>query len=138
MVKMQNMVCPVGWDCRIHRLHLCKGVRAPPNECPVYDTKLSDGEVSVIFELWVMRSTPSLPSIQGLLWPGVVAPDSVLSIGQIELNWVLMLDWIAWNRTVLPFKLRTYHKLNCLKWNCFCMLNWIEIEQFLTLKLYIR
>ena len=22
--------CPVGWDCRIHRLHLCRGVRPPP------------------------------------------------------------------------------------------------------------
>ena len=24
--------CPVGWSCRIHRLHLCKGVRHPPYE----------------------------------------------------------------------------------------------------------
>ena len=22
--------CPVGWGCRIHRLHLCRGVRPPP------------------------------------------------------------------------------------------------------------
>ena len=27
--------------------------------------------------------------------------DSVQSIGQIELNYVLMLKWIAWNGTVL-------------------------------------
>ena len=26
------------------------------------------------------------------LWPGVVAPDRVLSMGQIELNYVLMLN----------------------------------------------
>ena len=27
--------CPVGWGCRIHWLHLCRGVRLPPaNECP--------------------------------------------------------------------------------------------------------
>ena len=26
--------CPVGWGCRIHRLHLCRGVRPPLNECP--------------------------------------------------------------------------------------------------------
>ena len=25
---------PVSWGCRIHRLHLCRGVRLPPNECP--------------------------------------------------------------------------------------------------------
>ena len=30
-------------------------------------------------------------------------------------NFILMLNWITWNRTVLKFKLRTYAKLNCLK-----------------------
>ena len=44
--------CPVDWDCRIHRLHLCRGVRPPTNECPGYDTKQSDGEVPVIYILW--------------------------------------------------------------------------------------
>ena len=33
-----------------------------------------------------MPSTLSLPSLPGPLWPGVVAPDRVLSMGQIELN----------------------------------------------------
>ena len=37
-----------------------------------------------MLELWGMRCTPSLPSLPGLLWPIVVAPDRVLSIGQIE------------------------------------------------------
>ena len=36
-------VCPVGWGCRIYRLLLCRGIRYPPNECPVFyfliDTK---------------------------------------------------------------------------------------------------
>ena len=72
-----------------------------------------------------MRSTSSLPSLSGPLWPGVVAPDRVQSMGQIELNCVLMLKWIVWNGTVLTFKLRTYAKQNSLKLNCFCMLNWI-------------
>ena len=31
---------------------------------------------------------------------GVIATDRVLSMGQIELNCVLMLNWIVWNRTV--------------------------------------
>ena len=66
--------CPVGWGCRIHRLLLCRGVR-PPNECPGYDNKQSDGEVPAMLELWGMRSTPSLPSLPGPLWPVVVAPD---------------------------------------------------------------
>ena len=36
-----------------------------------------------------MQSTPSLASLPGPLWPGVVALDKVLSMGQIELNYVL-------------------------------------------------
>ena len=39
-----------------------------------------------------MQSTPSLPSLLGPLWPGVVAPDRVLSMGQIEQNCVLILN----------------------------------------------
>ena len=42
-----------------------------------------------------MQSTPSLPSFPGQFWPVVVAPDRVLSMGQIELNCVLMLNCIA-------------------------------------------
>ena len=39
-----------------------------------------------------MQNIPSLPSLLGPLRPGVVAPDRVLSMGQIELNCVLMLN----------------------------------------------
>ena len=45
-----------------------------------------------MLELRGMQSTPSLPSLQGLLWSGVVASDRVLCMGQIELNCVLMLN----------------------------------------------
>ena len=45
----------------------------PPNECPGYDIKQSDGEVPVMLELWEMQSTPLLPSLPGPLWPGVVS-----------------------------------------------------------------
>ena len=31
-----------------------------------------------------IQSTPSLPSLQGPLWPGVVPPDRDLSMAQIE------------------------------------------------------
>ena len=84
--------CPVGWGCRIHRLLLCRGVRPPPNECPGYDTKQSDGEVPAVLELWGMRSTPSLPSLSGPLWPGVVAPDKGPIYGSNRTNGVLMLN----------------------------------------------
>ena len=60
---------PVGWGCRIHRLLLCWEVRPSTDEYPRYDTKQSDSKVPVILELWGMRSTPSLPSLPGPLWP---------------------------------------------------------------------
>ena len=45
-----------------------------------------------MLKLWGMRSNPSLPLLPGPLCPGVVAPDRVLSMGQIELfNIVVML-----------------------------------------------
>ena len=83
--------CPVGWSCRIHWLHLCREVR-PHQRVSWIDSKQSDGEVPVMLKLWGMQSTPSLPSLQGPLLPGVVAPNRVLSMGQIELNCVLMLN----------------------------------------------
>ena len=38
-----------------------------------------------MLELCGMWSTPSLPSLPGSLWPEVVGPERVLSMGQIEL-----------------------------------------------------
>ena len=42
--------------------------------------------------LWGVRSTLSLPSLPGPLWPGVAAPDKALSMGQIELNCALLVN----------------------------------------------
>ena len=92
---------------------LCKGVWALPNKCPGYDTKQPDGEVPVMLELWQMRSTPSLPSLTGPIRPGVVLTDRALPMGQIELNCVLMLNWIV------KIELFLSVKLNCLKLNNF-------------------
>ena len=72
--QIKNNNCPVGWGCRIHRLLLCRGVKLPQRMF-WYDIKQPDGEVPAMLELWGMRSTPSLPSLPGPLWPGVVAPD---------------------------------------------------------------
>ena len=66
--------------------------KTPPNECPRYDIKQSDGEVPVMLDLWGMRSTPSLPSLPGPLWLEVVAPGRVLSTRQVELNCVIMIN----------------------------------------------
>ena len=57
-----NFNYPGGWSDRIHRPHLCRGVKPPPNN------------LMVRFQLWEMRSTPSLPSLPGPLTPGIVAP----------------------------------------------------------------
>ena len=102
-----SLYCPVSLGCRIHRLHLWKVLKHPTNECSGYDTKQSDREVPVMLELWEMWITSSLPSLSGPLWPGVLAPNKILSIGQNELKCILMLNWITWNRTVLRHKLHT-------------------------------
>ena len=67
-------VNPVGWGYKIHRL----------NECPVYDTKPSNGEAPVMREFGGIR-THSLPSLPGPILPEVVAPNRVPSVGQIKL-----------------------------------------------------
>ena len=51
------------------------------NDCLRYDTKQSDGEAPVMLELWGMQSIPLLSSLPDPLWPGVVTPDRVLSMG---------------------------------------------------------
>ena len=109
---------------RIHRLILCRGVRIP-EWVSCYDSKQSDGEVPEMQEFWGMLSTYSLPSLPCQLWHLLVALDRVLFMGQIELNYVLMQSWIAWNRTDFYREVCSYAKHNCLKWNYFCMLNWI-------------
>ena len=75
--------CPVGWGCRIHRLHLHKGVRLPSNECPVYDTKQSDGDVPVMLDFWGIRNT-EYPSIA--IATHAVASDRVLCMCHIEIE----------------------------------------------------
>ena len=77
-----------------------------------------------MLKLWRMRSTPLLPSLPDPVWPGVVAPNRVLSMSQIELNSVITLNGTVWNLlfldlTVCKRKNCTYVKLNCLKENFF-------------------
>ena len=80
-LRLNRYYCPVGWGCRIHRVHLCRGVRPYPNECPGYDIKKSDGEVPVMLELWGTQSPSSLLLLSGPLCPEVVAPDRAQSMG---------------------------------------------------------
>ena len=66
----------------------CRPVRHNP--MTVLDMTLIS--LMVRFQLWGIRSTPSLPSLPGPLRPGVVAPDRVLPMSQIELNCVITLN----------------------------------------------
>ena len=45
-----------------------------------------------MLEVWGMQNTLLLLLLPGPLWPGVVVPDRVLSMGQIELNCVFILN----------------------------------------------
>ena len=65
---------------------LQRGKIPPTSVLDMTLNKQSDSDVPKMLELWGM------PSIPGLLWPGVVPPDRVLSMGQIELNCVAMLN----------------------------------------------
>ena len=65
--------------------------KTPPMSV-LYMTLNNHGEAPVMLKLKGMQSTPSLLLLPGSLWPGVVASDRVLSIGQIELKYVLMLN----------------------------------------------
>ena len=96
---------PVSLGCRIHRLLLFRGVRPlAPNDCPRYD-----GEVPVMLKLSGVWSTPSLSSLPGSLWPGVVTPDEA-PISGLNRTKPQFQEFI-----VFAFKLRIYTKLNCLK-----------------------
>ena len=53
-----------------------------------------------MLELSGMQRTPSLPSLPGSPWFRMVAPGNVLSMRQIELNRIPMLNRIVINRTV--------------------------------------
>ena len=86
MLELQNI--PTGY--------LYRG-KTFPSKCLGYDTKQSDGEGSVMLELWGLRSTPSLTWFPGLLWSVVERSEKILSMGQIELNRVLALKGIVWN-----------------------------------------
>ena len=68
-------------DC----ISLQRGKNPNNKDCLGYDTKKSDGAVSVMLMFWGMRSIPSLSSLPGALWLRVVAPYRALSIGRIEL-----------------------------------------------------
>ena len=73
---------PARWGYKIYRLCLFWRVRLPQH-VSWCNTKQSDGEAPVKLDLWRMQSTLSLTSLSVHLWPGVVEPNMVLSMGQM-------------------------------------------------------
>ena len=69
--------------------------------------------------LWGMRSTPSLPSFPGPFRPGVIALDRVLSMDQIELNCILMLNQTKQNlRNLIPSMMTLTYYTCPVGWGC--------------------
>ena len=66
-------------ELSIETMHLYRGVRLSSNECPEYDIKQSDGEAPI------MLGYPFIDIAPTSTWLRVVAPERVLSIGQIEM-----------------------------------------------------
>ena len=88
-------------------------------------------------------ATPSFPLLPGPLWPRVVASDRVLSMGQIELKCVFMLNWITWNRTVYldwPWVVASDRVLSMgqIELKCVFMLNWITWNRTVYLDLTLK
>ena len=54
--------------------------------------KHSDDKAPLMMELWGIQSTLLMQLLPGSLWPRVVAPDRVQSMGLRELNCILMLN----------------------------------------------
>ena len=72
-VKMRTIVrivySPIGWGCRIHRLHLYRMVRPHHQQVSrIWHLSNLMVRLQVMPELWQVQSTPSLPSLPGSLW----------------------------------------------------------------------
>ena len=102
-----NSLFIFGWSSGLgfyHKPIVSQHRSRQPNEGSGYDAKQSDGETSIMLDLCEIRSNPLLPSLPGPHLLGLLVRNRLPSIGQIELNCVLMLNWIVWNRTIYMHK----------------------------------
>ena len=84
--KSQLQIYPVSWGCRIHQLHLYKGVELPQQVFWIWYKTIW---------WWGFRDARVLGNVVYLFI--AIASDRVLSMDPIELNCVIMLDWIVCN-----------------------------------------
>ena len=84
--------CPVGYSCRIHRLHLCRGVRPPPTT-----TK----QVSRIWHQTIWWWCCSFVECKVPLHCHCSQVPSGAELEHLTGSQLrVMLNWIAWNKTV--------------------------------------
>ena len=108
------LICgPISKGCRIHWLHHCRGLKLLQRVSWIWYYTM---------RWWGSSNAGALgnaeyPFITIALWSTLSRNGStcrVLSMGQIELDCLLMLNWILWNQLFLP-KIYTYIIHNCLK-----------------------
>ena len=91
---------PVGWGYRIHRQLLCRGVRLSQRvSCIRHSTiwwrgSSNSGALGNVEYSFITIAPTSTLTRSG----------SILSIGPVEVNSVLMLNWIVWNKTIFDIK----------------------------------
>ena len=106
--RLQQIASSVSWGCRIRRQHFCRGVRPTP----MSTLDMTQNNQMVRLQFWSFRgmwSTPSLPLLPGSLWPDIVVPLRLLSMGQIEL-----FDHLTMCKQMKQIKLLASH---CDAWN---------------------
>ena len=121
MIINQQGLGQVGWGCRIYRLHLCRGVRflTPtrdlwPSWLGLQNTSTASPQrVSWIWHETIWWRDYSNEAFRNAEYPFIaIAPRSTLTwsgstwkvpMDQIELNCVLLQNWIVWNKTVFIF-----------------------------------
>ena len=109
-----------GWSCRIHWLHLCREVRLPQRMSRICHYTMwwwGSSNAGALENEEYPFITIALKST--LFRSGITCSGPIYGSNK-KLNCVLMLNWIAWNRTVWKFnwvetKNYTYTELNCLK-----------------------
>ena len=65
-----------------------------------------------MLEFWGMQSTPSFSLLLGPLLLGVVAPERILSMGQIELNCVRIDNVLCVSGSFMMFVISKHSKLH--------------------------
>ena len=82
----QNHTSPVSWGCRIHRLHLCRGVRPPPYQHMSWILHYTIWWWwSILGDFWNVECS-SFSSLSGPLWPRMEEPNSSNRTNCVQTN----------------------------------------------------